>query len=339
MPGARVILWALPGVSTALYCLSQFFQMRGYVNVIASRLWLVGIVVGFGVPGWAWALNLRRGRFLIGSGLSVLLIVAVLLLDRATLSKATPPAQSSSLPSSSIPNNDTEKRIEGKVDEIKKQLESKSPPASNEAFSIRTEFEMSSFGNPGRFTGFFVGYKMVTGRYVLVPVTHLVYVRITNLLSVRTIIQRLQVSLDGCDSKDMVNNMLGEEVFTTNFGSVGIGTPIIFGNGGTARSMVMTEIKSVDLSRATQLNLPFLERVLSDHYLEPRESVGGWLMFSSRCPGIAEDFTVEDVAGRTFKYRATVGSNEMKRDDLSRTRTMTPVRRVDLSGASVKEIQ
>jgi hypothetical protein len=139
--------------------------------------------------------------------------------------------------------------------------------------------------------------------------------------------------------REPVDTLMGQQVFTTSFWNRTPGTTVIVGSGGTQKSMRLVDMKSVDFSHLGQVNLPLLYNVLSDRYIEPDESVGGWLPFSSRCPGIFVDFTIEDVTGKTFKYQETVGSNEMKPNDLSKTRTMTLLGWVDLSGADVKEIQ
>jgi hypothetical protein len=226
------------------------------------------------------------------------------------------------------------------IEDIKKQLQSMSHPLPEKAFSVQSEFEMSSLGYPGRFTGLFVG-----STNSIVPVTQLVFVRITNLLSVKTMIRRMDVSLDGCNVSNRLDTTMGQQVFQSLPKSQmpahpGVGGTLIFKGGGTGISMVLDDLQSVDLSSALRLNLPLLDQLLSDHYLDSGDSIGGWLLFSSRCPGMIDQFTIEDVAGRTFKYSVRAGSKEMKNtNDLTNGRTMTIAQIVDLSRATVQGIQ
>jgi hypothetical protein len=238
-------------------------------------------------------------------------------------------------------NSDGDSIIQDEIEGIKKQLQSMSAPVPSAAFSVKTEFEMSSFGAPGKFMGFFVGYKGISG-YVLFPVTHFLFVRITNLLPVQTMVERLQIALDDCSSDQRLEMIAEGEVFFSTQrgypGSPAIGHTLLFKDSGTGRAMAMGDINGVDLSRSARLDMPFLDQVLSERYLKAGESVGGWIFFSSPCMGRAENFTIEDVAGRTFKYRDD-GRNEMKSGDLSVNKIVTVAAPVDLSGATIRTVQ
>jgi hypothetical protein len=84
-PGSRIIVFGCFGLGGALWLLSQFFQLRGFVNVLASRICLVGIVISLAVPLWVWVWNLRKLRFVTGLSLTVLLIIGAVFSDRITL--------------------------------------------------------------------------------------------------------------------------------------------------------------------------------------------------------------------------------------------------------------
>jgi hypothetical protein len=215
---------------------------------------------------------------------------------------------------------------------------SPSSPTPSDAFAVQPEVEFIS--PPSGFTGFFVGYKTNKGFYELTPITTLVYVRVTNLLPRKTIIQRFQASLGGgCASGEPVDTMMGQQVFTTSFWNLTPGKTLVFPSEGTQRGFRLVEMKNVNFSHLGLINLPLLYNVLSDRYIESHESVGGWLPFSSRCLGLSINFKIGDVTGKTFPYQENVGSNEMKPNDLSKTRTMTLLGWVDLSGVDIKEIQ
>jgi len=231
--------------------------------------------------------------------------------------------------------------LQGEIDEIAKRLKSLPAPVPAAAFSVKTEYEMSSFGAPDKFIGLFAGYEGAAG-WVLRPATQIVFFQITNLLPVRTKIERLQVSLDACEATDRIDMTMGGDVFITlpknTAGGPAVGRTLIFRNDNTGRSMVQFDIANANLSRAGQLDLALLDRILAKSYLEPNVPAGGWLLFNSRCPGAKFSFLIEDVAGRSFRYEDS-GSNEMKNGDLSDSRRMTVTRLVDLSGAKVSKTE
>jgi hypothetical protein len=205
---------------------------------------------------------------------------------------------------------------------------------------VKTEFEMTSFGIANKFTSFLVGYKDASG-YALFPVTDLLFVRITNLLPVRTMVERLQISLDNCRADERLDMITGGQVFTTTQrdypGSPAVGRTVLFKDNGTGRAIVMSDLKRVDLSRSARIDMPLLDQVLSQHYLDPAESVGGWIFFNSRCMGGVKNFTVEDVAGRSFTYRDN-GRNEMKSGDVTANKVIKIAEAVDLSGSSIRAL-
>jgi hypothetical protein len=112
------------------------------------------------------------------------------------------------------------------------------------------------------------------------------------------------------------------------------GRSLLFKDNGTGRAFVLGDVKAIDLSRSARLDMPLLDRVISQHYFNPGESVGGWILFDSTCMGFAEKFTIEDVAGRTFKYQDN-GRNEMMSGDVSTNKGITIAEAVDLSGSII----
>jgi len=240
-----------------------------------------------------------------------------------------------------VEENNHDPFIQGEIEGIKKQLQSMSPPVPSAAFSVKTEFGLISPGVPDKFTSFLVGYKGVTG-YVLFPITHFLFIRITNLLPVRTMIERLQISLDGCSADERLDMTTTGDVFfasqRNSLGSPVVGRTMLFKDNGTGRAFVLADVKEIDLSRSGRLDLPLLDRVISQRYFNPGESVGGWIVFDSKCMGLAEKFTIEDVAGRTFKYQEK-GRNEMMSGDVSANKAITIAEAVDLSGSIVRTSQ
>jgi hypothetical protein len=87
-PGTRIVVLGIFGIVAVPWLLSQFFQLRGYVNIFTSRLCLAGIVVILGVNLWLWLLNLDlvwKLKFSLGVILTAGLIGGAFLFDSATL--------------------------------------------------------------------------------------------------------------------------------------------------------------------------------------------------------------------------------------------------------------
>jgi hypothetical protein len=220
--------------------------------------------------------------------------------------------------------------------DVIKGLRALPAPKPSTAFYVRPESEITSSGAPGRYTGFFVGHPFLN-HYVLNPATEVVYVRITNLLPVKTMISRFESSLDRCPTTDQLDTSTTASVFIAlpkNFpGKPAIGRILAIPDDGTGVYMVLDDLSEADLSRAARVQLPLLQLELSNRYLGPNETVGGWLLYSSKCMGGEHRFKIEDVAGRMFSYSVR-NSNEMKTGDLV-SREIKIDQAVDLSGAQV----
>jgi hypothetical protein len=81
----RLVACALPLFVIAGWCISNFFQLRGYVSVIGSRIYLGVAVIALLIWCSVFAFNLRKNRLLVGLILFTLLVAAALALDRFSL--------------------------------------------------------------------------------------------------------------------------------------------------------------------------------------------------------------------------------------------------------------
>jgi hypothetical protein len=89
-PGARIIS-AIPFFGVAAWFLSNFFQLRGFVNEFASRIDLL-IVTVIAIAGCCMvAASLPKARKVIGVLLCSVVLLGAFALDRLTLSKSASP--------------------------------------------------------------------------------------------------------------------------------------------------------------------------------------------------------------------------------------------------------
>lgn len=88
MPGVQFIFCGVSCLTAAIWFFTLFFQLRGFVNVFASRLCLLAIVVALSLPVWVCAWNLRKMKpaFLFTG----LLTAGMVGLDQVTLSVSKP---------------------------------------------------------------------------------------------------------------------------------------------------------------------------------------------------------------------------------------------------------
>jgi hypothetical protein len=344
-------LWSLTKLSFG--ALWPQMGTNGFGGMLLFVVPLLVVVVNalFAPRDQKWATIVRRWKEeLLGTFIVLILVVGNLFMWELLWNQPnTIRRQADSIPPPGLPkapyaleeNGLDDSLIQAEIESIKKQLQSMSPPMSSAAFSVKAEFGLISPGGRDKFTSLLVGYKDVSG-YVLYPVTHFLFVRITNLLPVRTMIERLQVTMDSCGADERLDMTTGGEVFTTtqrdSLGSPAIGRTLLFKDNGTGRALVLFDVKGVDLSRSARLNMPLLDRVVSQRYFNPGESVGGWILFNSTCMGFAEKFTIEDIAGRTFKYQDN-GRNEMMSGDVSANKAITIAEAVDLSGSIIRTTQ
>jgi hypothetical protein len=86
------------------YCFAEFLQLRGYVNVYASRLFLAVAAVALLALGALWAANLSRWKWAVGISIAIIVIGVAVSVDRITLAHAKPiQALPASSPSPSPP--------------------------------------------------------------------------------------------------------------------------------------------------------------------------------------------------------------------------------------------
>ena len=100
-PGVRVVGSGLFTVVLAGWLIQNFLQLRGYVNITASRIDLVLIVVCVTGCVWIWARNTRKRMLLVPVILTILVVASAIGADRMTLPNNPTPQPSPSASSSS----------------------------------------------------------------------------------------------------------------------------------------------------------------------------------------------------------------------------------------------
>ena len=113
-PQFRYSVFATILLAPAGWCASQFFQLRGFVNIAALRVDLAICVILLIVWIWIVATNFKRFRFVIPSLVTLVVITGALAIDHYTLPEAEakpapiaigvkPPASDNSGPKSPAP--------------------------------------------------------------------------------------------------------------------------------------------------------------------------------------------------------------------------------------------
>jgi len=243
--------------------------------------------------------------------------------------------------SSSLPSNP------GSVAKPSTYTSTPTPPTKltpERAFSVTVEARLDSpstaqDGNDGIknfFTGMWIGYPASSG-YAITPATFVAFVRIVNVQSHKTTLSRVNWLNKG-DCKDVGHlDTLTRDVFFTVTQGSGIpatGRTINFPANGTGGYLVMFDEQRADLKHAAKLDLPLLDKLLSDHYMDPGEAVRGWVLFHSPCLLPIDLMEVTDIAGNKFTYDVSPSNIVQSGDVLLRTITVSQL--VDLSNAIKK---
>jgi hypothetical protein len=97
-PAVRIIGGGICLLSIAGWLGSNFFQLRGYVNLLVSRIDLYLAALCVVLFAWVCAMNVPRRKFLIPSALTLLIFGAAYGLDRLTLPKKASVAPSLAAP-------------------------------------------------------------------------------------------------------------------------------------------------------------------------------------------------------------------------------------------------
>jgi hypothetical protein len=84
--------------SLAGYCFAEFLQLRGYVNVYGSRLFLAAATLSLVLLGALWSANLSKWKWPFGIAITVVVIVVAIFVDRITLSHTKPIQGPSTMP-------------------------------------------------------------------------------------------------------------------------------------------------------------------------------------------------------------------------------------------------
>jgi hypothetical protein len=116
-PIVQVVGGAICLLSIAAWFVSNFFQLRGYVNVLASRIDLGIAVVLILAFVWIAARNLPKYRMMAGVIGSLIVIVAGFTLDRITLPHSQTAPQNTSTPSNAGPNSGSPQPAAGQTHE------------------------------------------------------------------------------------------------------------------------------------------------------------------------------------------------------------------------------
>jgi hypothetical protein len=145
-PKVRIFVSGAVLVGFAAWLGSNFFQLRGYVNLLASRVDLAICTLCLIVWLWIWARNIKNPKILMPSLLTLGLVVVALFVDQKTLppikSTVTEPSQPKSDPNVPVsPHSDSKPQLTPRS--IQPSVR-RTQPKPSPAISISSQKEVAS---------------------------------------------------------------------------------------------------------------------------------------------------------------------------------------------------